>query len=114
MPRRYTFPDREEVNRKARIHHRIMKQFGKASDQICSDCDGPASDWSLIHGRDDEDVNNYEPRCRKCHMVYDGAGSNKCPPNCSCGRHLNNPPGRVCLPGCNCNRHRKIKECSCA
>lgn len=28
-------------------------------------------DWSRIHGRSGRDIEDYEPMCRKCHMLYD-------------------------------------------
>lgn len=53
-------------------HRRIRDTRGRAKDYVCVDCCKPATQWSHIHGTDDGDAQNYEPRCVPCHMVYDG------------------------------------------
>ena len=88
----------------------VRKLRGKASDQKCIDCGSNARDWSQIHGSDPLVVTNYEPRCRKCHTVYDGHyGSKPCEPNCLCSKHSRsgNPYGQTkkCEPGCTCLKH---------
>ena len=52
-------------------HIAVYKAFGKAKEYICTDCDGPACDWSLETDGDPWDVNCYWPRCRSCHLKYD-------------------------------------------
>lgn len=52
-------------------HGRVRKARGPAKNYPCTDCSGPARDWSLIHGRDGADPADFEPRCRKCHIAYD-------------------------------------------
>lgn len=52
-------------------HIAVYKAFGKAKDYICTDCDGPALDWSLEHDGNPWNVNDYWPRCRRCHLIYD-------------------------------------------
>ena len=40
---------------------------------MCTDCGGPAAQWSQVHGTDGTDpIAHYQPRCRKCHSKYDG------------------------------------------
>ena len=68
-------------------HNRIDVQRGKARTYFCVDCDTQASDWSLKAGTEGVlasteagsygytyslDPLDYEPRCRKCHLAYDG------------------------------------------
>jgi hypothetical protein len=62
-------------------HMRVKRARGSASQFACSDCGGPASQWSLIHGRGSQWVegsgyfslasDDYEPRCKPCHDAYD-------------------------------------------
>jgi hypothetical protein len=71
----------------ATAHQRIKSELGKASNYQCADCEEPALDWSLNHDASEThigvgvngfgrafslDIYSYEPRCRKCHMIYDG------------------------------------------
>jgi NAD-dependent SIR2 family protein deacetylase len=64
------------VNRKEIIdytaeHHRVYRKHGSAKDYECFDCLSVAQDWSHIHGTDRRNPDNYNPRCRKCHAIYD-------------------------------------------
>lgn len=64
-------------------HRRITALFGKATEQDCVDCGGPASQWSFDHDAeivrvDDNrgfpyspDPSFYNPRCIPCHRIYD-------------------------------------------
>jgi hypothetical protein len=59
-----------------RIHRRNEAVRGKAKLLKCVECarrgvDKQARDWSWRHGTDPDDPMNYDPRCRKCHNVYD-------------------------------------------
>lgn len=56
-----------------RRHSRVHATRGRAKTYKCVDCGGPAFDWSQRHGTDGWDVNDYDPRCRKCHRAYDGS-----------------------------------------
>lgn len=63
-------------------HWRVADRRGPAKLLKCVDCaangiDKQARDWSHRHGTDPEDVMNYDPRCRKCHIAYDGSGHRK-------------------------------------
>lgn len=53
------------------LHKLISRVRGKASSYRCVDCPNVAMDWSWIHGTCPEDICNYEPRCRSCHLKYD-------------------------------------------
>ena len=57
------------------LHDRVEANFGKAREWDCEDCGEPADDWSRIHGTDGKSLDDYKPRCRKCHIVYDTPGS---------------------------------------
>jgi hypothetical protein len=52
-------------------HHRVKWHKGSACQYGCVDCGAPANDWSQIHGTTGADPEHYEPRCRKCHALYD-------------------------------------------
>ena len=52
-------------------HDRTERARGKARDQLCVDCAGPAADWSQIHGTSGQDPAHYQPRCRACHLTFD-------------------------------------------
>ena len=54
-----------------RIHSRVRRTYGSPSLYACNDCNGDATDWSWIHGKDPDDIDSYEPRCKSCHMKYD-------------------------------------------
>lgn len=55
------------------VHERVRRARGKASEYGCvDDCGRQAEDWSQIHGTDGTDPEHYEPRCRTCHVAYDG------------------------------------------
>lgn len=52
-------------------HAKVARNRGKASSYECVDCGRPAQEWSTVHGATDvTDVNQYEPRCIRCHRVY--------------------------------------------
>lgn len=53
------------------VHLKIRNKYGCAIDYYCDECEGPASDWAHIHGTDPENIDNYKPMCRSCHMIYD-------------------------------------------
>lgn len=69
----------------AGLHRRLYRTRGKASQHRCVDCGKQARDWSYKHGDPDEktqliggevvpyslDLDQYEPRCRACHMRFD-------------------------------------------
>lgn len=54
-----------------RMHYRLMGVKGKAREHVCVDCGEQARDWSQIHDTTGMDFEDYEPRCRSCHIAYD-------------------------------------------
>ena len=74
----------------ARAHQRVSESRGSASTHACTDCGARADDWSLKRSatstlstrrgsREDglifsTNIEDYEPRCRKCHSDYDQGG----------------------------------------
>jgi hypothetical protein len=57
------------------LHIKLREQRGPASNHTCTDCGGQARDWSQVHGTSGQDLEaDYVPRCRKCHIAYDGSG----------------------------------------
>lgn len=66
----------------AGAHSRVRGHRGRAKDQLCADCGGPALHWSYDHQDPNEliddrgihysaDVAHYVPRCVPCHKKYD-------------------------------------------
>ena len=58
------------------LHKRIHRKFGKASNHPCTDCGKKARDWSLETKDYSDNVEDYRPRCRKCHIKKDGNSRN--------------------------------------
>lgn len=52
------------------LHKRIYRTHGKASDRNCVDCGKKARDWSNT-GKYSDNIIDYVPRCRKCHIKKD-------------------------------------------
>ena len=65
-------------------HTRNVAQRGDAKLYKCVHCAGrgadkQARDWAWVHGTDPDDVMNYIPLCRKCHMAYDPDSGHRVP-----------------------------------
>lgn len=72
------------------MHMRLREQRGSASDHQCVDCGHRAAEWSYKGGDPDErlgenhgrmcpyslDPDYYEPRCVRCHRIYDESVGN--------------------------------------
>ena len=74
----------EEEREYQRRHRRNVAARGEAKLQKCAPCaaawiDKQARDWSNVHGTDPDDVMNYVPRCRKCHIAYDPTAGHHTP-----------------------------------
>lgn len=61
---------------KLTLHKRIHRAYGKASDRKCVDCGKKARDWSNDTGKYTDKIEDYVPRCRKCHIAKDGNNKN--------------------------------------
>ncbi len=60
------------------LHRRLHRKHGAAKDHLCVDCGNKALDWSLKYGREySENIDDYEPRCRRCHVLYDDQNNNR-------------------------------------
>lgn len=66
----------------AGAHYRVVFKYGVASRHPCTDCGGPASDWSYDHADENEfydkrgrpysaNPSHYFPRCSSCHRRFD-------------------------------------------
>lgn len=55
---------------KLTLHKRIHRKYGKASSHKCIDCSSNARDWSNT-GKYTDRIEDYVPRCRKCHIKKD-------------------------------------------
>lgn len=54
-----------------RRHRAQFRREGKANQFFCVDCNRRAADWSQIHDTDGLSSDDYDPRCRSCHKLYD-------------------------------------------
>lgn len=75
-------PPAERATAYSTRHWRARDRRGPAKLLKCVHCaengtDKQARDWAHLHGTDPEDVMNYIPLCRKCHIAYDGSGHHK-------------------------------------
>lgn len=61
--------------RYVRFHRAIARARGRADQFPCIDCGKQARDWSHRHDTDRVDVQNYDPRCRSCHIRQDNPQS---------------------------------------
>lgn len=70
------------------VHQRVKRDRGLPDTHRCIDCDGQAMDWSYDHEDPDElispkgmpfstHIENYQPRCRPCHRLFDNAYVNQ-------------------------------------
>lgn len=55
------------------LHQRLRHHKGPASKFSCVDCGEQAKDWSRTHGANGLAYEDYSPRCRSCHRLYDKA-----------------------------------------
>ena len=63
------------------VHQRLVRTRGRAAGHTCTDCEGPAAQWSLNRDAPDlrlsdigpftTDLSAYLPRCVPCHKRYD-------------------------------------------
>ncbi|UOF77995.1 thymidine kinase [Caudoviricetes sp.] len=53
------------------MHRRLHRKYGAASQHPCVDCGEPAKDWSLNGTEYTDNIEDYSPRCRSCHVKRD-------------------------------------------
>lgn len=53
------------------LHTFISSRKGKASEFSCVDCGRQAREWSNIDHSYRRILDDYDPRCVKCHKIYD-------------------------------------------
>lgn len=53
------------------LHKRLYRKYGKASQFVCVDCKKKANDYSNENGNYTDDIKDYKPRCRSCHLKKD-------------------------------------------
>jgi HNH endonuclease len=66
------------------LHKRLRKERGSADARECVDCGDQAAQWSYDHSDPNEkrgsvgpyslDMDRYQPRCRRCHILFDRRG----------------------------------------
>lgn len=59
------------------LHRRIHRKHGAASKHKCVDSGNQAKDWSLNGDTYTDNVEDYSPRCRSCHVIYDDKSNNR-------------------------------------
>lgn len=75
----------------AAIHKRLHRAKGPARNYTCVDCGGQAAEWSYNQSDSNQvmgrarnsivpyslDIDNYDPRCVRCHRIFDKAGEGR-------------------------------------
>jgi len=56
---------------KLTLHRRLHRKYGAASQFKCHDCPKQAKDYSNETGKYTDDIADYRPRCRSCHVKRD-------------------------------------------
>lgn len=56
---------------KLALHKRLYRKHGKAKDRKCAKCPKQANDWANITGNYTDDIKDYLPLCRSCHIKLD-------------------------------------------
>lgn len=56
---------------KLTLHKRLHRKYGPANQFPCADCGEKAKDYSNESGNYTDDINDYKPRCRACHVKKD-------------------------------------------
>lgn len=56
---------------KLALHKRLHRKYGSASNFKCVDCPKMAQDYSNESGTYTDDIKDYKPRCRSCHVKKD-------------------------------------------
>lgn len=56
---------------KLALHKRIYRKHGRAKDRKCAKCSNQANDWANVTGNYSDDIKDYLPLCRSCHMKLD-------------------------------------------
>ena len=59
------------------MHHWVIQIKGYANEHKCIDCPNQARDWSNKDHQYKRNVDDYLPRCRKCHQIYDNKYNGK-------------------------------------
>lgn len=59
------------------LHRRIHRKHGPAKNHKCADCDNQAIDWSLNGSVYTDNVEDYSPRCRSCHVRFDDSRNDR-------------------------------------
>ena len=54
-----------------RMHAWVIQNKSKASNYKCIDCGKQALDWSNVDHLYKKILDDYRPRCRSCHQLYD-------------------------------------------
>lgn len=52
------------------LHKRLYRKHGKASAHKCK-CGKKATDWALVGRKYSDDIKDYKPMCRLCHVQMD-------------------------------------------
>ncbi len=55
---------------KLTLHKRIHRKYGAAKNYDC-ECGKKAHDWSCENGNYTDNIKDYKPRCRSCHVKKD-------------------------------------------
>jgi hypothetical protein len=71
MPKGKNHWNYSENPSKLALHRRIHRKYGPAKQFKCNDCEKPAKDYSNETGKYTDNIADYVPRCRSCHVKKD-------------------------------------------
>lgn len=71
LPKREEHWKWSEEPTKLTLHKRLYRKHGKASAHDCVDCGNKAKDWSNETDNYTDNIDDYRPRCRSCHVKKD-------------------------------------------
>lgn len=109
------------------IHNRLKAKRGAASSHQCADCGERADHWSYDGSDPDEltskdgrgyeltysaDLSTYQPRCARCHHLFDHPANPTCPSGHDMDEEntwIDNRGGRVCRR-CKAERLKRWKQ----
>jgi len=71
LPKREDHWNWKKEPTKLTLHKRLHRKYGPAKNSPCADCGKPAKDYSNETGKYTDNIKDYKPRCRSCHVKKD-------------------------------------------
>lgn len=71
LPKGNTHWNWVEKPSKLALHKRLHRKYGPAKNHICKRCERQAHDWANTTGKYTDQLKDYAPLCRSCHVKMD-------------------------------------------